>query len=318
MRTIKPLPTPQALDPLPPGTAPVIRHGECAVVYHIPTSLPLTLSQDETPSQESFGLKTTIVLPLHSAWTSGLHFHTTHTEYLHLKRGCIFVQLNDQTHLISAAAGGIWQRAGSIAPGLTIKVDRRVRHNWGRAQQYLRRRQIGARKESFPPDLDEEVIVEEWTSPCDISKPLFFWNLNGIIQSNALLLSEANQEQGSGGVPATLNEALPLSRAQKTLKSLLGAWWIDFQLCVVFWELDNYPVLISLPVDAIWSKSQVVDKISSAFECAVTYMVLLLASLVGHAVGIVAVNENRTPKELWRAWQKDGRMPKMVDSDKRR
>ena len=33
----------------------------------------------------------------------------------------------------------------------------------------------------WPGDLAETVVVEEWTAPSDISKPLFFWNLNGII-----------------------------------------------------------------------------------------------------------------------------------------
>jgi hypothetical protein len=100
----RPPPEPRALDPLPSGTQTVLRHGVEAVAYHIPLALP---------SSEQPILKTTISLPTRSTWTSGLHFHTSHKEYLRLIQGCIFVELNGHMMFFSANAGGQISMFGS-------------------------------------------------------------------------------------------------------------------------------------------------------------------------------------------------------------
>lgn len=170
-RTKRAEPEPLVLNPLPAGTRAILRSGFEAVAYHIPTA-PST--EDASP------LKATIALPRHSAWTSGLHFHATHTEYLRLVKGAIFVELNGRTTLISAIVGGeVDARTGQfVQEGLTIEVPRYARHNWGRFEHYNNSARSSGRRAQqhhmLPEDWTEEVVIEEWTDPSDIAKPLFF------------------------------------------------------------------------------------------------------------------------------------------------
>ena len=120
-----PLPSRKVLDPFPPGTSPVVRKGREAVTYHIPIFPPAP-----SPAQPVVP-KTTISLPRYSTWTSGLHFHTTHTEYLRLVRGAIFVHVDGKTEILSAEAGGsvtVYGADKRVAPGLLITVPKYSRH----------------------------------------------------------------------------------------------------------------------------------------------------------------------------------------------
>jgi len=275
MRT-RPIKQPEAhlLDPRPPGTSPIHRPGVDFVTYHIPTSPPSTSS----PSSK---LKTTIHLHPTSHWTSGLHFHTTHTEHLRLVRGSITVRLGTTLNTYSASAGGqIDAQCRVVAPGLIITVPKYVRHNWGRADHMLRRSRIGG-SGKLPDDWSDDVVVEEWTDPSDSTKPLFFWNLNGVITASA---------------------DDPKSAPQMVARWMLGGWWIPFQLFVIFWELDNWPVFLSLEGGneaGLWLW------LWQSVEFVMTFLVLFGASLVGRVLGVKAVVKERTPKELWDAWQKD-------------
>ncbi|KAH8725036.1 hypothetical protein GQ44DRAFT_749777 [Phaeosphaeriaceae sp. PMI808] len=229
-----------------------------AVTYHIPTSLP-------SPNTE---YKTTISLPRHSKWTSGLHFHTTHTEYLHLVQGSIFVELDGTTQILSTKTEG----ANTI-----ITVPKYARHNWGRAEHWLATRQDAHAPDDI--DLDDDVVVEEWTDPKDIGKPLFFWNLNGVINA-----------------PQTRRTA-----SQRVAKRVLGAWWIEFQLFVIFWHLDNWPVVGGeyRQFGARVFGERMGGGVQRGAEYVVTFVVLFAAKVLGWMVGIYAVEKGRTPKELW-------------------
>ena len=92
-----------------------------------------------------------ITLPPDSTWTSGLHWHETHTEYLQVVRGSIRVRVGDETRILSAGQP-------------EVRVDKYVWHEWQRAD-------AGG----------EEAVVLERTDPADGQKALFFWNLNGVI-----------------------------------------------------------------------------------------------------------------------------------------
>ncbi|KAH7093174.1 hypothetical protein FB567DRAFT_514824 [Paraphoma chrysanthemicola] len=276
----RPLPAPKCLTPLPPGTQPILRPGRDGVAYHIPISPPSTSSSGE--------FKTTIALPPQSSWSSGLHFHTQHTEYLHLVQGSIFLTLNGVTRIISAAAGGevSVQTGELVKAGLVFEVPRYARHDWGRADSYIMWRYSGrglARSVVKPVDVDEEVVVEEWTSPRDIQKALFFWNLNGVITA------PTNQ---------------PLSMPQKLAKRLMGGWWVPFQLFVIFWELDNWPVFVSLR-GVLWP-SETGEfgfwSFEGPLEYLVTVIVLFAAKILGWLFGVRAVERARTPNELWVAY----------------
>jgi hypothetical protein len=274
----------QALHPLPEGTHPLLRQGSEAVAYHIPVA---PLVDDASP------LKTTISLPRRSAWTSGLHFHASHTEYLRLVKGAIFVQIGGQTKLISALKGGeVDSSSGELlSEGLVVEVPRFARHNWGRLEHYNKLYRSGnqgiSKQWSLPEDWDEEAVVEEWTDPIDVGKPLFFWNLNGIIT-------------------APSDSVLP--RRQRMARSFLGGLWIDLQLFVVFWELDNWPVFVDLRKQLSLRSSQgQLTAMTDAAEVVASFIALLFARIIGILLGLKAVSQQRTPDALWEAYKKSPR-----------
>lgn len=309
------IPEPVPLSPEPKHSSAVVRDGNSAVVYHIPKIPPSSYTTTSPPSSNTRShtstlpssvhtaaaaaaaatYQTTIVLPTHSWWTSGLHWHETHTEYLRLIRGSIFVRLGNETRIISAQGGSPWHwNEGPPPPPetLIIRVDRGVRHNWGRAQQHYypngnTRRAIGVPRNYYPEDMYEDVVVEEWTDPVDLGKPLFFWNLNGVINP-------------SGGTDPAIGSVV-----QKLLRRGLGGFWIDLQLFIIFWELDNFPVLLETPIQGYEDRLGVVKKVAWTLENLTTYTVLWVASLIGKVAGLQAVSEERTPNELWESWRRE-------------
>ncbi|KAH7135374.1 hypothetical protein B0J11DRAFT_158054 [Dendryphion nanum] len=252
-------------------SATITRPLPSAVTYHIATSP----QPSRTPS--SVPLKSTIHLPQSSTWSSGLHFHATHTEYLRLVQGAVFVRLGPTVQILSVKKG---------EEAVVVTVPRYARHEWGRAEEWIRKNWTGSVGPGMKvEELDEEVIVEEWTDPIDIDKALFFWNLNGVI------------------APTPGTQSRPESALFRVARWLLGSWWIDFQLLVIFWELDNYPVLFELVPLLGREGGGVLEWFEYAVEYLVTYGVLFVASLVGRLVGVEAVREERTPEALWKVWR---------------
>ncbi|KKY30472.1 hypothetical protein UCDDA912_g09603 [Diaporthe ampelina] len=96
----------------------------------------------------------TITLPASSTWSSGLHWHEHHVEYLRVIKGSVQVSLDSQVHTISATDAET-----------EVRIDRNVWHEWRRADI----------------EGDEDVVVVERTDPEDGEKAIFFWNLNGVI-----------------------------------------------------------------------------------------------------------------------------------------
>jgi hypothetical protein len=84
----------------------------------------------------------------------------------------------------------------------------------------------------------------------------------------------------------------------KATRWVMGGWWVPFQLFVIFWELDNWPVLFSLEGVGIERS------LERGVEYAVSFLVLFVVGLVGRVLGVKAVAEERTPNELWTAWQR--------------
>lgn len=95
-----------------------------------------------------------ITLPRNSTWSSGLHWHETHTEWLRLVKGSIWVRLDDKKEIYSV----------DEAEEMELRVPRYMWHEWGRATM----------------DGDDVEVVER-TDPEDGDKAIFFWNLNGVI-----------------------------------------------------------------------------------------------------------------------------------------
>ncbi|KAF2812141.1 uncharacterized protein BDZ99DRAFT_568882 [Mytilinidion resinicola] len=131
--------------PLNPSNPTITRPPPNAVVYDL-----------SSPTQ------TTITLPPNSTWTSGLHYHTTHTEYLRLLHGSISLRLGTATTILTAPPDGT---------GIEVTVPRGVRHEWRRADSPAVKQVDG----------DGDVVVVERTDPADGAKSVFFWNLNGAI-----------------------------------------------------------------------------------------------------------------------------------------
>jgi quercetin dioxygenase-like cupin family protein len=170
----------------------------------------------------------TITLPPKSTWTSGLHWHETHTEYLQIVRGTALVTLNNASRTFAAEDG-------------IITVPRFARHEWQRAT----------------PD-GEELVVKEWTDPADGQKEIFFRNLSSVILDCT-----------KDGPP---NE-----------------WWLTWQLFVVFWGLDNYPVFLNL----VW-----LPLIGTMLEWALTHVLLFAAVLTGKIIGLKSAYGEYTPNKF--------------------
>lgn len=96
----------------------------------------------------------TITLPIGSTWSSGLHWHEKHVEYLRVVKGTIQLVLGNQVHTVSARDATT-----------EVRVDRNTWHEWRRSEVAH----------------GDEVVVIERTEPDDGQKAVFFWNLNGVI-----------------------------------------------------------------------------------------------------------------------------------------
>ena len=188
--------------------------------------------------------------------------------------------------------------------GLQVIVEKYARHEWGRAKEYLAASMCGGEaKWPLPDDIDDEVVVEEWTDPVDIGKALFFWNLNGII---------------------LMSPSAKLSLRKRWASYLLGGYWVPFQLFSVFWGLDNWPVFVDLrgamgfgwlvPA-AVWSwmghelpfprlLEWPIEKLEGIGEWVVAIAVLGFVRVVGWMVGVEAVEKERTPLKLWEVYER--------------
>ncbi|KAJ8087723.1 hypothetical protein PM082_006560 [Marasmius tenuissimus] len=96
----------------------------------------------------------TITLPPQSTWTSGAHWHETHTEYLQVLCGHAEIRLGDTTLQSVGPKDGV------------ITVPRYAVHEW---------------KRSNLDGLEDDLVVREWTDPKDGMKEVFFRSVNGLV-----------------------------------------------------------------------------------------------------------------------------------------
>lgn len=103
----------------------------------------------------------------------------------------------------------------------------------------------------------DELVVKEWTDPEDGEKEIFFRNLNSaILDATSNGLGKPNE------------------------------WMLTWQLFTIFWQLDNFPVLISLGRFPI---------VGEVLERWVSFLVLGVAALLGGIVGVRGVRDEYTP-----------------------
>lgn len=208
--------------------------------------------------------QTTITLPPQSTWSSELHWHEQHTEYLRVVKGSVRVRLGLRTFTVSAPKAG--------QPDAVVTVDTYVRHEWSRAD-----------RECPSSEKDEEdVVVIESTGPIDSEKHLFFWNINGTILEAQHTAREDRRES-----------TLPFSGTLADLN-------ITLRLFIIFAVLDNYPALMDVEG---WAGSGVLNRAGHAFQWLLAHIVLKFAVLIGYLLRINAVEERFTPDKLMRKWR---------------
>ncbi|KAI0427953.1 hypothetical protein F5Y09DRAFT_314761 [Xylaria sp. FL1042] len=222
------------------------------------------------PTSVTFNLTnlahTVITLPPGSTWSSGLHFHSSHDEYLVVQRGCVRVRRNSMVQTVAVQPGD--------AP-IEVAIPRGVWHEWARA----------------PPDaLDsdcglsqEDVVVVERTDPADGEKTVFFWNLNGVILQPpprwlpakrlwgwwvTLQLFIIFAELDNVPVMLDLKGLMVRARLEDTTCRLIGGMRVERWTRVV---------------DESWS-----------------LLVLWAARLIGHVLGMKAVRREFMPEEVYK------------------
>ncbi|KAH0837578.1 hypothetical protein AYO21_05068 [Fonsecaea monophora] len=95
----------------------------------------------------------TITVPVGSTWTSGPHWHETHTEFLQILQGRAFIKLGGRSGVYRAEDGA-------------IEVPRYTVHEWHRVAG---------------DDDGGDLVVREWTMPRDGQKEIFFRMLNSFL-----------------------------------------------------------------------------------------------------------------------------------------
>lgn len=213
----------------------------------------------------------TITLPTGSTWSSGLHWHERHVEYLLVVQGAVRVRLGDMVHVISAATDDVKE----------IRVDRHIRHEWSRAD----------------PD-GEDVVVTERTEPQDGEKALFFWNLNGVILDAQAEAGKQRSQQKS-----------MLAVYTAWLWQVWADLRVTLSLFVIFRSLDNFPVFdISRAVSSTLL-TPIKPELGVWAEWCLTHLVLGAAAALAWAWRIEPVRREYTPDDVYRKWRHglDGR-----------
>ncbi|KAK0609699.1 hypothetical protein B0T17DRAFT_501365 [Bombardia bombarda] len=238
------------------------------MTYNSNPTIPIIIARNP-PSAVTYDLsiphRVTITLPLGSTWTSGLHFHQTHDEYLCLLKGTVRVRLGDEIHILTAS------NHSPLTP-LEIKVPKGVWHEWSRADG-----DVGK---------DEEVIVVERTDPTDGDKAIFFWNLNGVILKAQRTTKPALAPAWAFGLALDIWITLNLFAIFHMLDNipvLLGARELFIQ-----WGLV--------------SRGSWAEALLSELETAWAVVVLWAAEKVIRVLGEGAVRREFTPEKEYKEW----------------
>lgn len=249
-------------------------------------SLTNPIIQRDPPNAVVYDLsepdQVTIILPARSTWTSGLHWHENHVEYLRVINGSVQITLGDQVRVVSAADG-------------EIRVDRNVWHEWRRA------------------DLEGggDVVVVERTDPADGDKAVFFWNLNGVI-----ILHTQQQQQQQDGQHQHHQQHHQQQQQQglacppylpRRLHGILLDFWVTLTLFSIFYHLDNIPVFANVPQafaarGFTFTDGTLGHTLLQSIDRFISHLIIFVASRVAWLLGIVPVHDSFTPKEVYQRW----------------
>ncbi|OTA57669.1 hypothetical protein K449DRAFT_132886 [Hypoxylon sp. EC38] len=146
----------------------------------------------------------TISVPPRSTWTSGPHWHESHTEFLQVLAGRARITLSGRTFDAGPEDG-------------VVTVPRRAVHEWRRAESPGENEGAHGGEER---DGDGDVlVVREWTEPRDGAKEVFFRNLNGLIL-------DAAEGPQSGGSALLELELWNLFWRADNYPVILGEGWV--------------------------------------------------------------------------------------------
>lgn len=113
------------------------------------------------------------------------------------------------------------------------------------------------------PDTEEwkdVLLVREWSDPKDGQKEVFFRNLAGIVFDS------------------------PSGPWKSQVHKMLGNWWMEWQLWVVFGSLDNYPAIFG----GKWK----------SIEFVAVHILCMVLRFLGTAVGLRGEYDEYTPSEF--------------------
>ncbi|KAF2430200.1 hypothetical protein EJ08DRAFT_634029 [Tothia fuscella] len=200
---------------------------------------------------------TTITFPINSTWSSGLHWHSNHTEYLEVRQGAVKVTLGRETSIITATDYSTQNSLTKVSEDgqerKIVIVEKGFRHEWSRAYANDR----------------IDVIVRESTDPDDGMKTVFFWCVNAIVLEGIDRIGSNN------------------SKLRRQLEGLITEW----KLMILFWELDNWPV--------IWD-SNGWGELGRWIESVSTFGVLVIAMVLGRVSSVKGVTEKYMPSDVWK------------------
>ncbi|PSR97447.1 hypothetical protein BD289DRAFT_425998 [Coniella lustricola] len=247
----------------------------------------------------------TITLPTGSTWSSSLHWHEHHIEYLRVVKGSISVTLNDEKFTLSAESSPAatspeiridrnswheWRRADAAEPGVNSNdSDRNANSNdddENDSANFIKNR---ANNDANSGTDHDEVVVIERTEPADTQKTVFFWNLNGVLLK-AQRLSLARPPF----IPQFVHAALV-------------DLWVTLSLFVIFRDLDNVPVFVNV-LQAFatrgftFVRGTLGDVLLRHMDRLISHLVLFVVSRIAWLFGIRAVRAEYTPRDVYTRW----------------
>ncbi|KAF9639526.1 hypothetical protein BFW01_g11332 [Lasiodiplodia theobromae] len=214
----------------------------------------------------SYADRVVITLPTGSTWSSGLHWHEQHAEYLRVVKGKVRVRLGDKVQVICAPESGNVVRE--------IKVEKNTRHEWSREAAD-----------------GEDVAVVERTEPEDGNKAIFFWNLNGVV-----LDAQAESK---------LQETIIAGFSVVWLEHLLREFQVHLKLFTISRSLDNFPVFVDLTGSSAGGYlKKIRPALPSLVEWLIAHFLLEAAAIFSSVWGIEPVQRKYTPKDAFDDWQR--------------
>ena len=192
------------------------------MTFHFPST-----TSRPPPALQSLGINPVHIItnsiPPKSQWAALPHWHETHTEHFYVSQGYALVRLRNIYSVIGAEDGPV------EVPPFTIHGFSRadVTDNKEAAQkawdEFAAR--TGKTEVQFGEWREEDVLVEEWTTPMDRHKEIFFRNLISYYR-------DYFQPIVTGGDAWTMVVSLP------------GLMVHTFKLLACLSYLDNYQLLL--------------------------------------------------------------------------